>query len=77
MSVPKFTTLDLRPIFARGDEPCDLIRTTVDALTPGLGVTLIAPFAPTRLIESRRSAGYLTTMERRQDGAWAVKLWRE
>ena len=77
MNSPKFKTFDVRPNLARGEEPFALIRTRVDALTPGHGVTVVAPFMPAPLIELLKSEGFHSTMERRHDGAWAVNFWRE
>jgi len=77
MSAPKFKTFDVRPNLARGEEPFPLIRARVDALKPGQGATIIAPFMPAPLIELLKSEGFHSTMERRADGAWAVNFWRE
>ncbi len=77
MSAPKFKIFDVRPNLARGEEPFPLIRARVDALKPGQGVTIIAPFMPAPLIELLKSEGFHTTMEHRADGAWAVNFWRE
>ena len=68
---------DVRPNLARAEEPFPLIRARVDALTPGHGVTIIAPFMPAPLIELLKSEGFLATMERRADGAWAVNFSKE
>ncbi|MEI7550832.1 MAG: DUF2249 domain-containing protein [Verrucomicrobiota bacterium] len=72
-----FKLCDVRPQLARGEEPLPLIRAWVDALTPGHGVTIVAPFLPAPLIELLKSEGFKSTMERRPDGAWAVNFWRE
>jgi len=77
MSAPQFKTFDVRPNLARGEEPFPLIRARVDALKPGQGVTIIAPFMPAPLIELLKSEGFHSTMEHRADGAWAVNFWRE
>ncbi len=77
MSSLKFKTFDVRPHLARGEEPFALIRARVDVLTPGHGVTVVAPFMPAPLIELLKSEGFQSTMERRHDGAWAVNFWRE
>ena len=77
MSAPKFKIFDVRPNLARGEEPFPLIRARVDALAAGHGVTVIAPFMPAPLIELLKSEGFQSTLERRQDGAWAVNFWRE
>ena len=72
-----FKNFDVRPHLARGEEPFPLIRARVDALTPGHGVTILAPFMPAPLIELLKSNGFNSTMERRQDGAWAVNFWKD
>lgn len=77
MSAPKFKILDVRPNLARGEEPLPLIRARVDALVPGQGVTVVAPFMPAPLIELLKSEGFQSTMEHRADGSWAVNFWRE
>ena len=76
MSAPKFKTFDVRPLLASGVEPFPEIRKRVTALTPGTGLTLLAPFMPAPLIELLKSEGFESTMERRHDGAWAVNFWR-
>lgn len=76
MSSPQFKTLDVRPHLARGEEPFSLIRSRVDALQPGQGVTIVAPFMPAPLIELLKSEGFESSAERRADGAWAVSFWR-
>lgn len=77
MSATRFKILDVRPNLARGEEPFPLIRARVDALTPGHGVTVVAPFLPAPLIELLKSEGFHSTLERRADGAWAVNFWTE
>ena len=77
MSAPVFKVFDVRPVLARGEEPFGLIRTKVDALLPGHGLIVIAPFMPAPLIEILQSEGFRATVEHQRDGAWAVKFWRE
>ncbi|WP_415909638.1 DUF2249 domain-containing protein [Oleiharenicola sp. Vm1] len=77
MKPKTFKILDVRPLLAEGTEPFAAIRERVDALTPGHGVTVIAPFLPAPLIELLKSEGFESSMERRADGAWAVNFWRE
>ena len=77
MTPTKFKIFDVRPNLVKGEEPFPLIRARVDALTPGQGVTIIAPFMPAPLIELLKSEGFHATMERRQDGAWVVSFWKE
>lgn len=71
-----FKSFDVRPLLAQGNEPFDAIRARVDALKPGEGVTIIAPFMPAPLIELLKSEGFSSTLEHRGDGAWAVNFWR-
>ncbi len=77
MKPKTFKTLDVRPLLAEGNEPFTVIRERVDALTSGQGVTIIAPFLPAPLIELLKSEGFESSMERRNDGAWAVSFWKE
>lgn len=77
MSPARFHRLDIRPHLARGEEPFPLIRAKVDALKPGEGVTVVAPFMPAPLIELLKGEGFGSSLERRGDGAWAVNFWRE
>ena len=77
MTPTKFKTFDVRPHLARGEEPFDLIRARVDALKPGQGVTIVAPFLPAPLIELLKSEGFQSTMERNGEGSWAVNFWRD
>lgn len=77
MSPTKFKTFDVRPFLARGEEPFGVIRERVDALPPGQGLTVVAPFLPAPLIEVLKSEGFASSMERRTDGGWAVNFWRD
>jgi uncharacterized protein (DUF2249 family) len=76
METSKSTTFDVRPILARGEEPFSQIRARVDALTPGQGITILAPFMPAPLIELLKSEGFKVAMEHRSDGAWSVNFRR-
>lgn len=69
MSTRRLKTFDVRSHLARGEEPFPLIRTRMDALMPGKGVTLVAPFLPAPLIELLKSEGFASTMECRADSA--------
>jgi hypothetical protein len=76
MHGPKFKSIDVRPMLARGEEPFGAIRARVDALAPGHGLTVIAPFMPAPLMEVLRSEGFASSLERRVDGSWSVSFWR-
>lgn len=73
----KSKILDVRPLLARGEEPFPAIRARVDAIKPGEALTLIAPFMPAPLVELLRGEGFQSSIEHRQDGAWAVRFWRD
>jgi hypothetical protein len=77
MAPRKFKTLDVRPILAKGVEPFSKIRQTIDALGPDEGLSVIAPFLPSPLIEILGSEGFQSRVERQVSGGWAVHFWRE
>lgn len=64
-------------MIAQGIEPFPEIRKRIDAVVPGTGLIVVAPFMPAPLIEKLRSEGFSSTVERRTDGAWATHFWRE
>jgi hypothetical protein len=64
-------------MLVQGIEPFSEIRKRVDAVVPGTGLVVVAPFMPAPLIEKLRSEGFSSTVERRSDGAWATHFWRE
>ena len=70
-------TIDVRAMLAQGVEPYPEIRRRLDALPPGGGLTVVAPFLPAPLIEKLKSEGFATRVERRADGAWASSFWRD
>jgi uncharacterized protein (DUF2249 family) len=77
MNVPKFKLLDVRPILERGDDPFSKIRVTIDALQPGEGLSLVAPFLPSPLIEKLGSEGFRSRVERQAGGSWITHFWRD
>jgi uncharacterized protein (DUF2249 family) len=77
MSTPrKFKTLDVRPLIAGGTEPLSAIRDRIDMLKTGEGLTVIAPFLPSPLIERLGSEGFQSRVER-GTGSWTVHFWRD
>jgi hypothetical protein len=72
----KFKTLDVRPILARGLEPFAEIRAAVEALQPDEGLSVVAPFLPSPLIEKLGSQGFHSRVER-QVGSWVTHFWRD
>jgi uncharacterized protein (DUF2249 family) len=73
----QFKRLDVRPLLARGEEPFPAIRRRVDALKPGEGLIVIAPFLPSPLIEKLGGEGFQSKVERGGGGEWIVYFWRE
>ncbi|MGH9695760.1 MAG: DUF2249 domain-containing protein [Bryobacteraceae bacterium] len=67
----------MRPIIAQGVEPFPLIRSRVDALKAGEGLTLVAPFLPSPLIEKLRSEGFRSEAHHQADGAWVVNFRKD
>jgi uncharacterized protein (DUF2249 family) len=72
-----FKRLDVRRLIAKGTEPFATIRARVDALKAGEGLTVIAPFLPSPLIEKLSSEGFRSRVQHQPDGAWAVNFWRD
>ncbi len=73
----KFKTLDVRPIIADGIEPFAKIREAIDALGPNEGISVIAPFLPSPLIEKLESEGFQSRVERHIGGGWTVQFWHD
>ena len=77
MTERKFKTLDVRPILAKGIEPFSKIRESIDALKTEEGLSVIAPFLPSPLIEKLNSEGFESRVVREVGGGWTVHFWRE
>lgn len=75
--MPKFKTLDVRSILARGADPFSKIRATIDELHPGEGLSVVAPFLPSPLIEKLGSEGFQSRVERQLGGTWVTHFWRD
>ena len=77
MSNPiSFRRFDVRKLLQQGIEPFPAIRKRVDALKPGEGLTVIAPFLPAPLIEKLSSEGFGSRAEPQPDGSWVTYFWR-
>lgn len=72
-----YKRLDVRPLIAKGTEPFATIRARITALKAGEGLTVIAPFLPSPLIERLSSEGFRSSAQHQPDGAWSVNFWRE
>jgi hypothetical protein len=77
MSQSTFKRLDVRRMLHDGIEPFPEIRKRVDALKPGEGLAVIAPFLPAPLIEKLRSEGFAARAEPQPDGTWITYFRRQ
>jgi Uncharacterized conserved protein (DUF2249) len=73
----RFRVLDVRPILLRGSEPYADIRAQIDLLAGDEGLSVIAPFLPSPLIEKLGSEGFRSRVERQADGSWVTHFWRD
>ena len=73
----KFKRFDVRPLLKRGGEPLPEILQRLEALKPGAGLIVIAPFLPSPLIELVGGRGFATKIERGDAGTWIVYFWEE
>lgn len=73
----QFRKFDVRRLLASGVEPLPEIRKHVAALRPNEGLTIIAPFLPSPLIEKLASEGFRSRVEHQPDGAWVVHFSRD
>lgn len=76
MTPRKFTTLDVRSMIAKGIEPFGTIRERIDQLQPDEGLSVLAPFLPSPLIEKLASEGFQSRVEHQGTG-WVVHFWRD
>ena len=75
-SINRFKRFDVRELLRRGEEPLPEIRRRVDALPPGDGLLIIAPFLPSPLIEKLAGEGFRSKVERGRATDWLVYFWR-
>ena len=73
----KFKRFDVRDLLRRGLEPFPEIRQRVDAIKPGEGLIIVAPFLPSPLVEKLTSEGFASKLERGQGSDWLVYFWRD
>lgn len=69
--------LDVRPLFAAGEEPFQRIMKAVAAVGVGETLLLVTPFLPSPLIEKLQAEGFSVRSERRSDGSWQTAFRRE
>ena len=77
MSALKNKRLDVRPLLERGESPLDAVQAVLGSLKPGQGLTVLAPFLPSPLIERLKAAGFGARAGRQPDGSWHVDFVRD
>lgn len=75
--ISKFKRFDVRPMIAAGEEPFPVLHARAQAIKPGEGLLVIAPFLPSPLIEMLGAEGLVSKVERGSGGEWLVYFWRE
>ncbi|NNN21017.1 MAG: DUF2249 domain-containing protein [Acidimicrobiales bacterium] len=70
-------TVDARPIIARGEEPFDLIMSTVAALDVLEDLVILAPFEPVPLEGVLGAQGFSYEAEEIGAGDWRVTFKRQ
>jgi len=73
----RFKRFDVRHLLASGVEVFPEIRKRADAIRPGEGLAVVAPFLPSPLIERLRTEGFVARVESLPDGSWVAYFWRE
>ena len=73
----RFKRFDVREMIRGGTEPFPFILERVQALKPGDGLIITAPFLPSPLIERLGSEGFASKIERGAGADWLVYFWRE
>ena len=72
----KFKRFNVRGLLAQGVEPFPEILKRVNALGPGEGLIVVAPFLPSPLVERLAGEGFVSKVERGQGTDWLVYFWR-
>lgn len=69
-------TLDVRPIFERGETPCDAIDAAAARVEPGQKLVLLVPFEPVPLYHKLARQGFQATPQAQADGSWRIEFSR-
>lgn len=64
--------LDTRPIFQRGETPCQAIDQAIAALRPGQDLILLVPFEPVPLYSKLGHLGFEPERRQLEDGTWRI-----
>jgi len=68
--------VDTRPIFAKGETPCQVIDEAVEKTIPGQSFILLVPFEPAPLYAKLSKQGFSHTTTRLEDGTFKVEFKR-
>jgi hypothetical protein len=69
--------LDTRPIFERGDTPCQAIDDATASLQPGQSLVLLVPFEPVPLYAKLGREGFAHQTIQLPDGTWQATFRKE
>lgn len=73
-SRPLPLTLDVRPIFNRGETPCHAIDEAISRLGPAQTLVILAPFEPVPLYTKLTNLGYGHRSQPEPDGTWRIEF---
>jgi uncharacterized protein (DUF2249 family) len=68
--------LDVRPIFARGESPCQAIDDAATRVAVGQTLVLLVPFEPIPLYTKLGKAGFTAQPTQQADGTWRIEFRR-
>lgn len=68
--------VDTRPVFARGETPCQMIDDAAASVAPGQSLVLLVPFEPVPLYAKLEREGLKRVSAQQTDGAWRVEFRR-
>lgn len=66
--------VDTRPIFQKGETPCQLIEEAAEQTAPGQTMVLIAPFEPAPLYAKLGKQGFTHRTSRMDDGSFRIEF---
>jgi uncharacterized protein (DUF2249 family) len=68
--------VDVRPVFARGDAPCEVIDQAAERVAPGQTLVLLVPFEPIPLYKKLEALGFTAKPAQVDDGTWRISFHR-
>ena len=76
MNPSKIITLDVRPDFRAGRQPCEKIQHALDKVGQDEALRLLVPFKPVPLFEVAAAKGLTHSATRTPEGDWEVRFTR-